>query len=106
MPGSSLPSRYSSEAPPPVEMWVILSPRPICWTAAALSAAADDGGSVALSHSLGHSQGAGCQGGVLEHAHGPFQTTVLEALTASANSFMVSGPMSQPSMSAGILSMG
>ena len=33
---------------------------------------------------------------------GPFQTTVLEALTASANSFMVSGPMSQPSMSAGI----
>ena len=33
---------------------------------------------------------------------GPFQTTVLDALTASANSFMVSGPMSQPSMSAGI----
>ena len=33
-------------------------------------AAADDGGSVALSHSLGHSQGAGCQGRVLEHAHG------------------------------------
>ena len=33
---------------------------------------------------------------------GPFQTTVLEALTASAKSFMVSGPMSQPSMSAGI----
>ena len=37
IPGSSLPSRYSREAPPPVEMWVILSPRPICCTAAALS---------------------------------------------------------------------
>ena len=29
-PGSSRPSRNSSEAPPPVEMWVIRSARP-CW---------------------------------------------------------------------------
>ena len=27
-PGSSLPSRNSREAPPPVEMWLILSPKP------------------------------------------------------------------------------
>ena len=31
------PSRYSSEAPPPVEIWVILSPKPNCCTAAAES---------------------------------------------------------------------
>src|SRR5699024_4722744 len=33
-------------------------------------AAADHGGGVGLSHSLGNSQGASGQGGVLEHAHG------------------------------------
>ena len=33
-PGSSRPSRNSSEAPPPVEMWVIRSARPCCSTAA------------------------------------------------------------------------
>ena len=33
-PGSSRPSRNSSEAPPPVLMWVILSARP-CWVIAA-----------------------------------------------------------------------
>ena len=33
-------------------------------------AAADHSGSAAFSHSLGNSQGAGCQGRVFEHAHG------------------------------------
>ena len=33
-------------------------------------AAADNGGSIALGHSLGNSQGAGSQGRVLKHAHG------------------------------------
>ncbi len=33
-PGSSLPSKNSSDAPPPVEMWVILSASPCCSTAA------------------------------------------------------------------------
>src|SRR5215472_9241843 len=33
-PGSFLPSRNSSDAPPPVEMWVILSAMPACCTAA------------------------------------------------------------------------
>ena len=37
MPGSSSPSRNSREAPPPVEMWVILSAKPSCSTAAAES---------------------------------------------------------------------
>ena len=36
-PGNSLPSRNSSEAPPPVEMWVILSSSPAWVTAAAES---------------------------------------------------------------------
>ena len=37
MPGSSKPSRNSREAPPPVEMWVILSAKPSCSQAAAES---------------------------------------------------------------------
>ena len=37
MPGSSFPSRNSREAPPPVEIWVILSARPRRCTAATLS---------------------------------------------------------------------
>ena len=37
IPGSSRPSRNSREAPPPVEMWVILSAKPSCSQAAALS---------------------------------------------------------------------
>ena len=36
-PGKSFPSRNSSEAPPPVEMCVILSPKPRLFTAAAES---------------------------------------------------------------------
>ena len=36
-PGSSLPSRNSREAPPPVEICVILSPKPRLFTAAAES---------------------------------------------------------------------
>ena len=36
-PGSSLPSRNSREAPPPVEMWLILSAKPSWFTAAAES---------------------------------------------------------------------
>ena len=37
MPGSSKPSRNSRDAPPPVEMWVILSAKPSCSQAAAES---------------------------------------------------------------------
>ncbi len=36
-PGNFLPSRNSSEAPPPVEIWVILSATPAALTAATLS---------------------------------------------------------------------
>ena len=41
MPGSTLPSNSSREAPPPVEMCVILSAKPSCCTAAALSLSAN-----------------------------------------------------------------
>src|ERR1700694_676980 len=37
MPGSSLPSKYSRVAPPPVEIWVILSAKPSLCAAAAES---------------------------------------------------------------------
>src|SRR3989338_2620647 len=36
-PGRVLPSRNSSDAPPPVEIWVIFSPTPAFFTAAAVS---------------------------------------------------------------------
>src|SRR5699024_10208169 len=106
MPGSSLPSRYSREAPPPVEMWVILSPRPICWTAAALSPPPMTVVASLSAIALATARVPAARVGFSNTPMGPFQTTVLEALTASANSFMVSGPMSQPSMSAGIWLMG
>ena len=37
MPGNNFPSKYSNEAPPPVEIWVILSATPAFSTAAAES---------------------------------------------------------------------
>ena len=40
--------------------------------------------------------------GISKHPIGPFQTTVLAPLTASAKSSAVLGPMSRPSISAGI----
>ena len=41
MPGSSFSSKIPEKAPPPVEIWVILSPKPRVLTAAGIAAAND-----------------------------------------------------------------
>src|SRR5699024_4007279 len=104
MPGSSRPSRNSREAPPPVEMWVILSAKPSFSTAAAespppmmeialLSATACATAMVPFAK-FSHS----------ETPIGPFQTTVPALATASAKSARVFGPMSRPIQPSGISS--
>ena len=76
MPGSSLPSRYSSDAPPPVEMWENPSSgRPSARTAAAESPppttlnAPSESRAVASMIGLGDAAGALGERGQLEHAH-------------------------------------
>ena len=103
MPGSSRPSRNSSEAPPPVEMWVILSAKPSFSTAAAespppmIETAPDS--AIALATALVPTAKVSNSNTPI----GPFQTTVPAFLTASENSSMVLGPMSMPIMSSGSL---
>jgi hypothetical protein len=105
MPGSVLPSRYSSDAPPPVEMWENPSsgtqlPHRRRGVAAAddaeraLGRGGDDG--------LGHASGARRVRRELEHAHRPFQKTVLALDSSAVNRFTDSGPMSRPISSSGI----
>ena len=70
MPGSSLPSRYSRLAPPPVEMWPnAASSKPSCAHGRGGVAAADDGEAVDLGERLGDRPGALGEGGDLEDAH-------------------------------------
>ena len=99
-----MPSRNSREAPPPVEMWLILSPSPIWLTAAAESpppmiVIASDLASASATASV-----PAASVGFSNTPIGPFHTTVLADATASAKSLRVLGPISQPSRSAGILS--
>ena len=73
-PGSSRPSRNSSDAPPPVLMWVIRSARPCCWTRRDRVAAADDDGRARLGlvgQEAGDRPGALGERRDLEHAERP-----------------------------------
>ena len=95
-PGNSLPSSSSSDAPPPVDICVNLSPNPNLLIAAAESppptieialelAIASAVFSVPiLNFSTSHIPS------------GPFHITVLAACTSLENSLTVLGPMSQP----------
>src|SRR5690606_37666765 len=105
-PGSSLPSRNSSDAPPPVEMWVILSATPARSTAAtesppptmvvACASARARAMAIVPSEKASHSK----------TPMGPFQTMVRALCTAAANSSRVFGPMSSPCQSGGMASTG
>src|SRR3984893_15453915 len=102
-PGSFLPSRNSSEAPPPVEMWVILSATPAALTAAtesppptivvapAFSARASAIWKVPLA-----------KGGNSKTPMGPFQTMVRARATSSENVSIDCGPISSAIMLAGM----
>src|SRR5919112_3431644 len=106
MPGNSLPSTYSSEAPPPVEMWLILSSSPSLLTAATespppttlvapLSATAVATPSVPLAKSS-----------ISKTPMGPFQKMVLAPAMCPSKSATVSGPISRPILDGGMLSTG
>ena len=98
-PGSVLPSRYSSEAPPPVEMWLISAALPLFFTADTESpppmiesppfaftvATASHTPNVPLARGANSKQ-----------PIGPFQTTVFAALMASEKRATDLGPMSRP----------
>mmetsp|Transcript_10101 Transcript_10101/g.19545 ORF Transcript_10101/g.19545 Transcript_10101/m.19545 type:complete len:287 (+) Transcript_10101:777-1637(+) len=98
-PGSTRPSRSSREAPPPVEMWDILGPRPAASTAAtespppmmvvvpeAVSSASFCATTFVPSAKFFHSN----------TPMGPFQTMSLQSESLSAISLLVSGPLSRP----------
>src|SRR5204863_1694140 len=96
-PGNCFPSRNSSDAPPPVEMWEILSATPAAFTAEtesppptievapAFSATACATLNVPLA-----------KGDISKTPMGPFQTIVAARETSSENSSMDSGPISRP----------
>ena len=105
IPGSRVPSRYSSEAPPPVEMWLILSPKPSCCTAAALSPPPMMVVASVSASALATAMVPAASTGFSKTPIGPFHTTVLASFTASAYSSRVLGPISIPIRSAGILSL-
>mmetsp|Transcript_58606 Transcript_58606/g.153982 ORF Transcript_58606/g.153982 Transcript_58606/m.153982 type:complete len:239 (-) Transcript_58606:807-1523(-) len=102
-PGRSLPSRSSSDAPPPVETWVTLSsvsyflqqvavsPPPITVTTPALVTST----MVSIIDLVPDSKEA-----ISKTPIGPFQMIVLEALMAAAFSSIVLGPQSRPIMPA------
>src|SRR5690606_3691059 len=104
IPGSSLPSRNSSDAPPPVDTWLIFSvnpywaaddaePPPPTMVTAPLPAMARATSSVPSA-----------KGAHSKTPMGPFQTMVRARSISRANSRRVLGPMSSPCQSAGISS--
>merc|ERR1719460_2537156 len=105
MPGSTLPSRSSSEAPPPVEQKVTLSsmshlaaavaesPPPMMpWPPFALSSATASSTDLVPLEKVSNSK----------TPAGPFQMTVLEASTFSRKSAIEAGPQSMPSHPSGM----
>src|SRR5579871_4989632 len=102
-PGSFLPSRNSSEAPPPVEMWVILSATPAARTAETESPPPT------IEIAPGFSATAWAilnvplaNGETSKTPMGPFHTMVRAREISSAYSSMVLGPISRPIMPGGI----
>src|SRR5437870_8495231 len=93
-PGSSLPSSNSSEAPPPVEINVILSARPACFTAVTespppMTVVAPDFASaspIAIVPSA--------KSGISKIPTGPFHKIVFALAISSSNNAMVAFPIS------------
>src|SRR5829696_958975 len=105
-PGSSLPSTYSSEAPPPVEMWLISPSSPSLLTAAtespppttlvaSLSATAFATPSVPFA-----------KASISKTPMGPFQKMVRASEMCPSKRATVSWPMSRPSLPDGMSSTG
>src|SRR6185369_17848980 len=104
-PGSGLPSRYSSEAPPPVEMWV----NPSSGMPSARTAAAESPPPTTVRPSTFVIASATprvptANGASSKTPIGPFQNTVRAPSSADENVATLWGPMSSPIRSAGIAS--
>src|SRR5215469_16835076 len=102
-PGNFLPSRNSSDAPPPVEMCVILSATPAAFTAATLSpppmidTAAPFSATASAIFFVPFANAS-----ISKTPIGPFHTIVRAASISLVNSSIVFGPISSAIMSAGI----
>ena len=108
MPGSSLPSRYSRDAPPPVEMWPNWSSRKPSWRTAAAESppptTVSAPFSVTSTSASARRRVPAANGAISNAPIGPFQNTVRVSASFSAYSSADLGPMSSPMRSAGIAS--
>src|SRR6478609_7267739 len=96
-PGSFLPSRNSSDAPPPVEICVILLARPDWWTAATESPPP----TIEIAPRFPATASAifmvpRANGATSNTPMGPFHTIVRAAAISLLKAVIVSGPMSRP----------
>src|SRR6266542_1209073 len=104
-PGRRLPSRYSRDAPPPVEMCPKdFSSSPRIRTAAAESPPPTTVKPSTAAIASATARVPAANGGSSNTPIGPFQNTVLGGRNASVKAATVRGPMSRPSRSAGIAS--
>ena len=108
-PGSSRPSRNSSDAPPPVEMWVIRSARPCLVTAATESPPPTTIVAPASARSASIRATAlvpWANDGISKTPSGPFQKTVFTSASASTMRSWLALPRSTMCHEAGIFSAG
>src|SRR6266508_239282 len=104
-PGRRLPSRYSRDAPPPVEMCPKdFSSSPRIRTAAEESPPPTTVKPSTAAIASATARVPAANGGSSNTPIGPFQNTVLAGRNASVKAATVRGPMSRPSRSAGIAS--
>ena len=108
MPGSSRPSRNSSDAPPPVLMWVIFDARPCCSIAATLSPPPTT--TVTPCSALSARKRAiarvpWANDGISNTPTGPFQRTVLTFASATSIAARLSSPRSTMCHDAGNFSV-
>mgnify|MGYP007102285146 CR=1 FL=1 len=99
-----MPSRNSSDAPPPVEMWLILSAKPSWFTAAAESPPPMMVVASVSARAFATAIVPFARTGFYEYTIGPIPNNSLAVLAASANSSADFGPISRPILSAGIFS--
>src|SRR3954462_1794089 len=105
MPGRSRPSRYSREAPPPVETWVTLEARPISAMAAAESPPPTMVRApvpVASASASATARVPAANSATSNIPIGPFQNTVFAPRMRWRYSSRALGPMSRPSIPSGI----
>ena len=102
IPGNFFPSKNSKDAPPPVDICVILSSKPAFFTAAAESPPPIIVVASISANTFAISLVPIANWSNSNNPKGPFHTTVLAFFNSSLNILIVSCPISKPSQSAGI----